>query len=495
MRILLVAVAALCAVQVAARTPLMINEDPWYFVGHAPKEQFTVDGLRAHIDRFAQGGKVTHLCFCVNGMRTAYPSAVTEPMWRTVLPDGTVLEDKYNAFRDEFYNKGIDPFKVWIERAREKGISPWISMRINDVHHITTGNPRSSNAFWRAHPELRRVPNVEPTKTNLWWTAFAFNYSLQAVRDYEFAIFKEIVDRYDADGYELDTLRFWEHLTPGKAHEDAHFLTEFIQRCHEYTKAKAVERGHAIRLSARVLTSYEATRAFGFDPEEWARTDAIDLLIVCNFFNTVDFDFEFDKWLARIAAANPKVKVLPGATDCFDCEPCRCDYAAYCGFAVRMYAEGAQGLYLYNTSYLPDADKDAIFRDGLANDVISARPQRFVRTMHDCVPKGVARACYLPVPLDKPREIPLKAVASGEVDVIIGLDAQSDAPQVMLNGVAAQGAPQAVTNNARYGQIRKVPCVYRYHFNNAAATNAITVGTLTTKVNLRWVEIQVNEKK
>ena len=39
----------------AARAPLMVNEDAWYFIGNRPAEEMTVEGLKAHIDRYAAG--------------------------------------------------------------------------------------------------------------------------------------------------------------------------------------------------------------------------------------------------------------------------------------------------------------------------------------------------------------------------------------------------------------------------------------------------------
>lgn len=486
----------------SARTPLMVNEDAWYFIGHRPAEEHTVEGLQKHIDRYAEGGKVTHMCFCVNGMRTAYPTKVGEPMWRTVLEDGTVLEDAKMAYRTMF-EKGIDPFKVWIDRCREKRISPWISMRINDVHHVTTGNPRSTCAFWRKHPELRCTPNVDPTAKGYWWTDFAYDYAQEAVREYQFALFKEIVDRYDADGYELDTLRFDRHFRKGHEREDAHFLTEFIRRCRTYAKSLEATRGHAIRLSARVLTSYEASRALGFDAEEWARTGAVDLIVVCNFFSCIDYEFDLTDWLVKIREANPSVKVLPGATDCFDQEPCRVDAAAYRGWADQMYSQGACGLYLYNTSYLSDATKADICREGLSLERVRACRRRYPRTHHECVAKGLPTGRYLPVPLDVARKIPVVAgggASEGDaVEVVVGLGSENaPAPSVSLNGIACAAEPVKTPNRATYGQDAKTKTVWHYPFAASAlksgADNVIEVGALDGKPMLRWVETAVTPK-
>jgi len=494
--------AAALAVAAAERTPLMVNEDAWYFFGRRPAEEMNVAGLQAHIDRYASGGKVTHMLFCVNGMRTAYPTKVGEPMWRTVLEDGTVLEDKKSRLRDLF-DAGIDPFKVWIDRCREKGVSPWISMRINDVHFVTTGNPKSSCAFWRAHPELRRCPDDDPVKSGKWWTSFAFNYAKSEVRDYHFALFKEMADRYDADGYELDTLRFWEHLTPGREREEAHFLTEFILRCRAYTRELAQKRGHPVRLSARTLTSYDASRAFGYDPEAWAAADAVDLIVVCNFFGCVDYDFDFAAWKKRIAAANPKTRVIPGATDCFANESCRLDASAYRGWAHNMYSEGAQGLYLYNTSYLNDDTKDDICKNGLAPDRARSAARRHPLTYHDCVPKGLPTGRRLPSQFVNARPFPVNVgFAPGNgftVEVVVGLDSTNAAPpKVSLNGAQPSGEPSSAQNNSVYGPDRWTKAVWRFPFQSAAVIsgkNEVTVHNTdknAPKTMMTWLEIQAH---
>ena len=502
LKMTLAAALALVATDAAlGRTPLMVNEDCWYFNGYRPASERTVEGLQRHIDRFAAGGRVTHLCFCVNGMRTAYPTEVGEPMWRTVLEDGTVIETE-NAFR-RMFEKGIDPFRVWIDRCRERGISPWISMRLNDVHGVTTGNPTSTCAFWRNHPELRCCPDDDPVTSGKGWQAFAFNYAKAEVRDYQFALFKEIADRYDADGYELDTMRFERHFAPGREREDAHFLTEFILRCRAYTRELEARRGHAIRLSARVPTSYQAAEALGFDAEAWAREGAVDLIVVCNFFTCVDYEFDFADWLAKIRAANPATRVLPGAADCFDNEECRLDAAAYCGWADQMQAQGAYGCYLFNTSYLPDADKESICRDGLSAVQVRRTLRRYPRTYHDCVPEGLVTGRRLPCGLDVARTIPVVAghgATDGErVEVVLGLgNADDPAPDVRLNDVACTQPPVRTANGAKYGPDRKTKTVWRYAFPPSAVRpgeNRITIGALPgVETMLYWTELAIAPK-
>lgn len=75
-----------------------------------------------------------------------------------------------------------------------------------------------TNRFWYEHPELHRCPEHDRLKDGGWMnTLHALDYSKPAVQEFEFGIVKELVDRYDAEGFELDFMRFWENLPPGAA--------------------------------------------------------------------------------------------------------------------------------------------------------------------------------------------------------------------------------------------------------------------------------------
>ena len=112
---------------------LAINEDNdrYFLAARRDPNLLTADGARGYFDSVAAGGAVTHFFMCVNGQRTSYDSKVWEPIWLGVN-DRTENGTTNNAWcvnAKILNDRGIDIWKIWCARAREKGISPWISMR------------------------------------------------------------------------------------------------------------------------------------------------------------------------------------------------------------------------------------------------------------------------------------------------------------------------------------------------------------------------------
>ena len=168
-----------------------------------------------------------------------------------------------------------------------------------------------------------------------------------------------------------------------------------------------------------------------------------------------------------------------------------------------MYAQGAGGLYLYNTSYLSDATKDDICREGLSPERVRACRRRYPRTYHDCVTKGLPMGRYLPVPLDVVRKIPVVAgsgAAEGDtVEVVVGLGGENAAaPSVSLNGIACTAEPVQTPNQATYGRDAKTKTVWHYPFAASVlkpgAGNTVEIGALDGKPMLWWVETAVTPK-
>ncbi len=491
--------------QAGGRTPCVINGDnDHYFKEHCMKNFVTVDarvsseaGARKYIDVLAAGGRVTHLFACAVGQRADYDSKACDPIWLAIDEAKARGEkpDEWPVNAKRMHDAGFDCFKVWCEYGRKKGISVWISQRMNDVHHVDRPWNIRTNRFWYEHPELHRCPDHDRTKGGS-WTMHAFDYSKPAVQEFEFGIFKELVDRYDADGFELDFMRFWEHLTPGKEREQAPILTAFIKRCRDYANAAATRRGHPILLSTRVPSSYEAARAFGYDPEEWARQGLVDMIAVANFWAAADYDFGFAEWNAKIAEANPAVTVLPSVCDNVSCgatHPCAAGLAALRGWADNVQAAGAEGLYFFNAAYYSDVAQRALYGDGFAADAVRAAERRHLPSFHDCTPKGVSNGAQLPIACAKGGVV---NVVVGHADgraaeVVVALEADAPAPSVTLNGAEPCGKAVREGRTASYGRRPKV--AWRIPFVAGAAAdgaNAVAIAPSEgAKGKVLWCEI------
>ncbi|MBQ0033453.1 MAG: hypothetical protein KBT68_11735, partial [bacterium] len=174
-RIGLVAAALFALTVRADASRLFMNEDNWHFwfastltpelaereacVPLGPGMTPTKEGLEAYIDAIARG-QVTHFLMNVNGQRANFPSKVLEPIW-TSLDEPERNHEEWVRTLKRLADEGLDPYRVWIDRCRAKGVKPWISIRMNDLPR--TGAPKCPNisTLWRRHPELQIDPGNE----------------------------------------------------------------------------------------------------------------------------------------------------------------------------------------------------------------------------------------------------------------------------------------------------------------------------------------------
>lgn len=367
---------------------LAFNEDNDHFFKLDAK-QMTRDGLVAYADRVMQG-PMTHFVMCVNGQRTSYDSKTWEPIWTNLDTDEALLPTGPNGTRDRWavnakalFDQGIDPYAVWCECCRRKGVSPWISMRMNDIHWMSKTNFFRNTTFCKTHPEYWRDRNADRDD----WNAFQLDYTHPEVRDYAFAQFQEVASRWDCDGVEMDWMRSGYHFPRGKARENAHVLTDFMRRARAEINRVSEARGRKIGLAVRVPRSVEACRETGYDVETWLREDLVDVIVGSSYLNA-DFDIPVAEWLALVRRLNPRVKFLPCADSV--AHPAKSGReremtaANYRAIADRFIRGGAEGVYLFNLQYLNgNGAFDTVCREGLSPEAIAGKEQVAVATVPD----------------------------------------------------------------------------------------------------------------
>lgn len=334
-------VCLVSASAVAEKAILVFNEDDSHFFSGKTTRQL----LQAYIDQLAERSGTTHFFMCPNAMRANFDSKTFEPVWKSLDEPGVKASSWARALK-RLHDEGIDPYAVWIRRCREKGIRPWISMRMNDVHGVTDPSYCSLSTFWRQNPQFRRVPDSKSRD----WSHYAFDFSHKEVRDHHLAFVRELFARYDMDGFETDWLRFFWHLTPGKAREQRDVLTAFMREVRQIARDAAARRGHPILVGARVASTPELAQALGTDAIVWAKEGLVDWLVPCNFWTSVDFDLPIDRWQQDVGSVNPAVTVIPGLDIGMRMYRKRRPLtAAECrGWAELQYARGAKGVYLFN---------------------------------------------------------------------------------------------------------------------------------------------------
>ena len=407
--------AALSAVLSAAadRPWLAVNEDNDHFF-KLDQSYMTREGLRGYLDHVARG-HVTHFFMCVSGQRASFDSKTVEPIWEGLgepcgqgriagVGDGKTRYGQsglwaVNAKR--LFEAGIDPYEVWTARCREKNVSPWVSMRMNDTHFLpSVTNAFRNTRFARQRRDLWRVPGGQRGfDANL-------DFSHREVREYALAHLREIAARWDIDGVELDWMRHGLALKPNHEREDARFITEFMRSARAALDEIGAGKGRRIKLSVRAHRSPRIAANLGFDVASWAKEGLVDLVVGTSFY-MVDVDVAVAEWISTLRSANPGVAFLP----CIDMKTTGTasnpdgsvmNIAKYRFVADRFYKEGATGLYLFNAPYIGKYDPSErttdgedtfgiICANGLSPESIAGKPMEEVPPFHDFPPKGDPR--------------------------------------------------------------------------------------------------------
>lgn len=449
----------------AKKPILIINEDNDHFFKQ-PEEFMTLEALQAYVDQM-KDSYVTHFFMCPQGQRTSYDSKVHERIWEG-MADGSPVDygpgldgKRWTSNCKKLCDAGIDPYSVWIQRCREDGISPWVTMRMNDVHHVSTPNYFRNFNYWRQHPELWRVPNCKTGN----WTDCAFNYARQEVRDFYFACAKELMDRYDADGFELDWMRFCLHLTPGKEEQEAHFLTDFVRQVRQYATEMEQKRGHKISISVRVPATPEGSAALGMNAVEWAKEGLVDQIVASCFFSSSDFNISADSWKKAIGKEFPVFTATDdGMSGGRGCPRSSLNPEFYAGWANAMLGNGADGLYLFNLVYRPKVFQQLI-AEGFVPERILNVHRRHAVTYRDFMAggkPGLNPEFQLPQTLDAPRTFEVQfgrcPTVAGKLWVTVGLAEGEQLEEAQfaasLNGTEAT-ACEEMPHPASFGNAKR----------------------------------------
>ena len=455
---------------VAAEQPLglVINEDNSHFYGSRSADDMTLDGLHAWVDQYA-GAKVSHLFLCPNAMRASYRSEAFDPICelrgqkaptsghgKTWFDNARLLDER-----------GLDPYAVWIARCREKGISPWLSMRMNDVHDVSDPTNFMHSTFWVEHPEYWRVPGSTGS-----WIDRAFDYGIPEVREHHMKFIRELLERYDPDGLELDWMRFGYHFRPGHEKEGVEILTDFMREVRALTNEWSGKRGHPIKLGARVPTHPDAAKGLGMDGVTWVREGLVDMLVATPFWSASDFDIPIELWREQIGSVEDDIVLAAGLESNLRAAPSTKqtpnDLASVRGFAAAALHRGADQIYLFN--YMDPAPMHGgpeayrtLLEKGLGLEVVTSAPRRHVVTYRDTVPPGFPNGVVLPADGHKGGAFRIytgPAPREGRVLFVAGLaarDAVADAGfDVSLNGEACKSVEDLENAGQLPGAVRAV---------------------------------------
>ena len=419
-----------CSITVSATDPgnpsptpvFAINTDNGHFFVSRSAEEMNLKGLHAWVDQYANT-QLTHMFICPSARRASFRSKTREAIWDPV--DGEEPQHRWPQNAKRLYEAGIDPYQVWIDRCREQKLSPWLTMRMNDLHQAEDRSNFQHSSFWLDNLHFWREPD-HPHGS-------ALNYAHPEVRQYQLAFVKELLERYDPDGLELDWMRNPQHLSPGKAFEERGHLTEFVRDVRTLLDQWSHTRGHRILLSVRAPAHPDACAGVGIDAIAWANQGLIDVIVATPFYFSTDFDIPFTLWRKRLANAPQAILLLGGvestARPWIEGTPVGNSLENLYGFTAVGHHQGFDGIYLFNwmdANDWPVSDRNyrTLLKSGLGANVVAKSSRHHPVCFHDTVPLDFPSGTQLPVDASAATTFQIQVGPkpnAGTVSVIVGL--------------------------------------------------------------------------
>ncbi len=327
---------------------VLFNEDWIHFLWtrYTDGIEITETVLREFIYQYKDTA-VTDFVMNVNGTVSTFPSQILESFCDKYLSkeeNGFAVDysDTYAKYAYKLFEKDqLDMYSIWLETLREIGISPWISVRMNDCHDCLENTSIRKSSQMEKHPEWWRTPYRTPD-----YFGKCLNYALPEVRQMMLDYISEVLERYDVDGLELDFMREMTLFAPG--HEDRTVLTEFM-RCIKDRIAAAEQRyAHKIALSVIVATDPEVCFEAGLDIKSWTESNLVDMVCVIPRWETITTDVPVAFWKSLLGKTLLSVGQQILVMSYRGAHWTMSNVAMAYGQAYHSLSSGADCVYLYN---------------------------------------------------------------------------------------------------------------------------------------------------
>jgi hypothetical protein len=271
-----------------------------------------------------------------------YPSDILK-LWGESVDYNFNTITSYRRFAavKHLFDSNLDPCEIIIKASRERNIDPFFAFRLNDIHD-----------HWEIHSDLIptfKKENPHWLNPNEWFPDFhgnneittALNYFVKEVRELRIRTIREIFEKYDFDGLELDFMRSQFYFHWDKGLSSAYIMTDFVREVRGLLDEAGVKRGKSIELAVRVCTTVIGSKMAGFDVEEWAKQGLIDIVIA----GTGGLNIETGEYKTILNGTG--VSFFPCLYG--DYERIASNDEVMRGIAEVLLSNGPDGIYAFNT--------------------------------------------------------------------------------------------------------------------------------------------------
>jgi YVTN family beta-propeller protein len=328
----------------------MFNSDGNNMFLDAPP--MTPEKLYSYIDEVAKTG-VTSFFISPNwGMPMNFPTKVGDMIGEHISEalEATIPKNQAILNFRNLVSHGHDPLRLILDRARADRMETFVSFRLNEVHNVEAAESLIFDRFWRKHPEWRigragdsmsqvykdiLGPRTSPIVFG--WLPAGLNFAIPEVRKYRMAQLREICERYNIDGLELDFQRFPMYFKPGEEDRGIKIMSDWMREVRAMVEKVGKKRGRPILLAARIMALPEQNKAIGLDPVSWAHDGILDFVIVSHYLHN-NFQLPIEEYRALFPKNFPiyaSVEVEPGMQ-------------RYFNIAYPLWQKKVNGIYLFN---------------------------------------------------------------------------------------------------------------------------------------------------
>ncbi len=270
---------------------LLFYNDSRHFYMYCYDPPIRLEEAWAPIDEIA-GTQVDTFVYCYGAGQTMFHNTKVGEIWGERFKEFDALY-AYQCAENikSLIDRGLDPLNVLIERAHERGLEFFSSLRL-----MSSGDPKDPSSVFISQ---FKVDHPEWCQHRSGRTHFDFAHP--EVRAERFALIEETVNNYDVDGFELDWAFEPYYFEDDEVEQNAPILTEYMRKIRRMVEGAAQARGRPIVLGARVLPTLDGNRGMGMDVPAWLQEGLLDF-VVPNFYgyHHLDADFPF-KWLVELA--------------------------------------------------------------------------------------------------------------------------------------------------------------------------------------------------
>ncbi|MEO6876492.1 MAG: hypothetical protein ABI222_16880 [Opitutaceae bacterium] len=287
---------------------------------------FSARAIHRYVEELAQNGVDTFL-INANASKAWYPSKTLPTIldgyrrgdrefFRAHAICAGITEaaavEKFMDTSVKFYNQyvdltdaGVDWLAETSRACRQRGVAPWVSIRMNDLH----GHRDFTGSFFN-HPLLKVRENrlshsTYPGMSGDLTYRQGLNYELPAVRAMMLAQIREVVEDYDFDGLELDWWRQPLCCEPNASAQTIAMMSDWFREVRSLTQRRAAKNGRPYYLGMRMPGRLETLKTIGIDVVALSRDGTLDFLCPSAFWRT-SWDMPHDI-LRRQVGARPAI--------------------------------------------------------------------------------------------------------------------------------------------------------------------------------------------